>query len=79
MFVQIIVDEYCRICIRYYSSGTFTTWITDDKKQDQLVVHVHELRNTLDEVDATIQTVEKLPERLEHKVMVFVSASGFTS
>lgn len=42
-------------------------------------MHVHELRNTLDEVDATIQTVEKLPERLEHKVMVFVSASGFTS
>lgn len=42
----------------------------NDKKQDQLVVHSHELRNTLDEVEETIQTVEGLPEKLEHKVMV---------
>ena len=42
----------------------------NDKKQDQLVMHSHELRNTLDEVEETIQTVEKLPDKLEHKVMV---------
>lgn len=40
------------------------------QKQDQLVVHSHELRNSLDEVENTIKLVNQLPDKLEHKVMV---------
>ena len=42
-------------------------------------MHNHELRNALDEVESTLQTVETLPGKLEHTVMVVVVDSSDAS